>query len=66
MMPAHFAFLNTPLAREISLILVVKVLLLWGIHLLWFGQAAGAAHDTDTVGRHLFGVPSVSLENPSK
>ena len=65
-MSAHFAFLKQPLAREITLILVFKLVLLMGIRALWFAPAASAVHDTDTLGRHLFGAPSVTLESPSK
>lgn len=65
-MPSHFACLKRPLAKEISLILILKLLLLVGIRLVWFDPAVGIKDDATNVSRHLFGPPSVLLEKSPK
>lgn len=64
-MASHFAFLKTPLAREIAVILLIKLALLMGIHTLWFATPAAPADDRATVAQHLLGTPTVLPEkNP--
>lgn len=65
-MTGHFAFLNKPLAREIAVVLVLKLVLLVGIRLVWFGPAADVKDDGTNLGRHLFGTPSAPLEKSPK
>jgi hypothetical protein len=64
-MASHFAFLKTPLAREIAVILLIKLALLMGIHALWFATPAPLMDERDTVALHVLGTPTVLPEkNP--
>jgi hypothetical protein len=64
-MASHFAFLKTPLAREIAVILLIKLALLMGIHSLWFATPAPLMDERASVAQHLLGVPTVLPEkNP--
>lgn len=64
-MASHFAFLKTPLAREIAVIVLVKLALLMGIHTLWFATPAPLMDERASVARHLLGAPTVLPEkNP--
>jgi hypothetical protein len=64
-MASHFAFLKTPLAREIAVILLIKLALLMGIHALWFTAPAVLMDERATVAQHLLGAPTVLPEkNP--
>lgn len=65
-MAAHFAFLKSPLAKEIALILLLKLVLIMGIKSLWFSTPAPAVNDSAAVGQHLLATPSVTPENPPK
>ncbi len=65
-MSTHFAFLKRPLAKEIALIIVLKLVLLVGIRLVWFGPAADVTDDGTNVSRHLLGTPSAPLEKSPK
>ncbi|MGC1331214.1 MULTISPECIES: cytochrome oxidase putative small subunit CydP [unclassified Pseudomonas] len=65
-MSAHFDFLKKPLAKDIAVVLVLKLVLLVGIRLVWFGPAAGVTDDATTISRHLFGTPSASLQKSPK
>ena len=65
-MTGHFDFLKKPLGKEIALILVIKLVLLVGIRLVWFGPAADVKDDGTNVSRHLFGTPSAPLEKSPK
>ncbi|WP_407314950.1 cytochrome oxidase putative small subunit CydP [Pseudomonas sp. nanlin1] len=61
-MSGHFDFLKKPLAQEIALILVIKLVLLVGIRCVWFSAPVDVKDDGTTVGQHLLGTPSVPLE----
>jgi hypothetical protein len=64
-MAAHFAFLKKPLAREIAVILLAKLVLLMGIHALWFSTPAPLKDERATIGQHLLGTSTVLPEkNP--
>ncbi|MBD1550089.1 cytochrome oxidase putative small subunit CydP [Pseudomonas typographi] len=65
-MTAHFAFLKSPLGKEITLILLLKLVLIIGIKCLWFSTPAAAVSDSAVVSQHLLATPSVTPENPPK
>ncbi|MDE1163796.1 MAG: hypothetical protein PW845_00070 [Pseudomonas sp.] len=65
-MPGHFDFLKKPLAKEIALILLIKLVLLVGIRLVWFDPAASLKDDGSNIGQHVLGTPTVPLEKSPK
>ncbi|MFF7706566.1 cytochrome oxidase putative small subunit CydP [Pseudomonas sp. NPDC007930] len=64
-MAAHFAFLKSPLAKEIAVILLLKLVLIMGIKSLWFSTPPQVQSST-AVGQHLLAPPSVTPENLPK
>jgi len=65
-MAAHFDVLKKPLAREITVILLLKLVLLLGIRALWFEAPAPIAGDNAKVGQHMLGSVSDSPEKPQR
>jgi len=65
-MSAHFDFLKKPLAKEIGLILLIKLVLLMGIRSVWFDAPVAVKDDSAHVGQHLLGSPSVPSEKAPK
>jgi len=65
-MAAHFDLLNKPLAKEIAVILVLKLVLLLGIRALWFGAPDTITDDSVKVGQHLLGSVADSPEKFQK
>ncbi|MEQ7922629.1 cytochrome oxidase putative small subunit CydP [Xanthomonas sp. WHRI 1810A] len=65
-MPAHFDFLKKPLAREIAVILLIKLVLLMGIRSVWFDAPVAVKDDGAQVGQHLLGTPPVPSEKVPK
>lgn len=65
-MAAHFDFLNKPLAKEIAVILLIKLVLLMGIRSLWFDEPDPVKDDSAKVGQHLLGPVPLSSEKPQK
>ncbi|WP_225775643.1 cytochrome oxidase putative small subunit CydP [Pseudomonas sp. Marseille-Q5115] len=63
-MAAHFDVLKQPLAREIAVILLLKLVLLLGIRALWFEVPAPIAGDSAKVGQHMLGSVPDSSEKP--
>lgn len=63
-MAARFDFLNKPLAKEIAVILLIKVVLLLGIRCLWFGAPDTVKDDSAKVGQHMLGSIPLSSEKP--
>ncbi|WP_263261480.1 cytochrome oxidase putative small subunit CydP [Pseudomonas sp. RIT-PI-S] len=63
-MPAHFDFLNKPLAKEIAVIVLLKLVLLLGIRALWFHAPDPVKDDSAKVGQHLLGSVPASPEKP--
>lgn len=61
-MHSHFEFLKTRLAKEIGLILLLKLILLMGIRSIWFDAPVDAGNDVVKVGQHLLGVPPATPE----
>ena len=62
-MRGHFDFLKKPLAKEIAVILLIKLVLLMGIRSLWFDEPSVVAADgAAQVGQHLLGTPSAQPE----
>lgn len=65
-MSGHFDFLKKPLAREIAVILLIKLVLLLGIRSLWFDAGVDVKDDGTTVGRHVLGPAFQPLEKNLK
>lgn len=65
-MAAHFDFLNKPLAKEIAVILLIKLVLLMGIRSLWFEAPDPVKDDSAKVGQHLLGPVPLSSEKPQQ
>jgi hypothetical protein len=65
-MSGHFDFLKKPLAREIAVIVLIKLVLLLGIRSLWFDAGVDVKDDGTTVGRHVLGPASQPLEKNLK
>lgn len=65
-MSGHFDFLKKPLAREIAVIVLIKLVLLLGIRSLWFGAGVDVKDDGTTVGQHVLGSASPPLEKNLK
>jgi hypothetical protein len=64
-MPGPFDFLKHPLAKDIGLILVVKLVLLMGIRSVWFDAPVEVKDDGVQVGLHVLGAPpEPSEKNP--
>jgi hypothetical protein len=63
-MATHFDFLNKPLAKEIAVILLIKLALLMGIRSLWFDAPAPRTVDGAKVGQHMLGPVPLSSEKP--
>jgi hypothetical protein len=49
-----------PLARDIGIILVIKLLILLSIKVIWFSDPAVSINNSERVDAHLFGTPPVS------
>jgi hypothetical protein len=56
-MPGPFDFLKHPLAKEIGLILLLKLILLMGIRSVWFDAPVDVGDDGVQVGLHVMGAP---------
>lgn len=65
-MAGHFDFLKKPLAKEIGLILLVKLVVLMGIRSLWFDAPVLIKDDSAQVSQHLLGSLPISPEKPLK
>ena len=65
-MPGPFDFLKHPLAKEIGLILLLKLILLMGIRSVWFDAAVDVSDDGVQVGLHVMGAPPEPDENNPK
>jgi hypothetical protein len=65
-MPTHFDFLKKTLAREIGLILLIKLVLLMGIRSVWFDAPVAVKDDGAQVGQHLLGTSPVPSEKVPK
>jgi hypothetical protein len=64
-MPGPFDFLKHPLAKDISLILLIKLVLLMGIRSVWFDAPVEVKDDGVQAGLHLLGnPPAPSEKNP--
>ncbi len=66
-MPAPFDFLKHRLAKEIGLILLVKLVLLLGIKVLWFDAPTLPVDGGASTGQHLLGrapAPTLAEEEP--
>ncbi|PVZ15300.1 MULTISPECIES: cytochrome oxidase putative small subunit CydP [unclassified Pseudomonas] len=63
-MASHLAFLKHPLAREITLILLIKLALIMGIRSLWFSTPDTVTGHTQPVAQHLLGTSSAPPEKP--
>lgn len=49
-----------PLARDIGVILVIKLLILFSIKAIWFSAPAVSLDNSERVEAHLFGPPPTS------
>jgi hypothetical protein len=64
-MPGPFDFLKHSLARDIGLILLIKLVLLMGIRSVWFDGQVAVKDDGVQAGLHVLGASTVSSEkNP--
>ncbi|MFK3971695.1 cytochrome oxidase putative small subunit CydP [Pseudomonas sp. NPDC087358] len=64
-MPGPFDFLKHPLAKEIGLILLIKLVLLMGIRSVWFDAPVQVSDDGVQAGLHVLGAPpEPSEKNP--
>lgn len=65
-MAAHFDFLRHRLAKEISLILVIKLILLMGIKTFWFDAPTVPRDGSAKTGQHLLGRSTASTPAEEK
>ncbi|MBD8706657.1 MULTISPECIES: cytochrome oxidase putative small subunit CydP [Pseudomonas] len=65
-MPGPFDFLKHPLAKDISLILLIKLVLLMGIRSVWFDAPVEVKDDGVQAGLHLLSTPSAPSEKNPK
>lgn len=64
-MPGPFDFLRHPLAKDIGLILLIKLVLLMGIRSVWFDTPVEVKEDGVQAGLHVLGAPpEPSEKNP--
>lgn len=65
-MPGPFDFLKHPLAKDISLILLIKLVLLMGIRSVWFDAPVEVKDDGVQAGLYLLSTPSAPSEKNPK
>lgn len=65
-MPGTFDFLKHPLAKDISLILLIKLVLLMGIRSVWFDAPVEIKDDGVQTGLHVLGTPPAPSEKSPK
>jgi hypothetical protein len=65
-MPGPLDFLKHPLAKDIGLILLIKLVLLMGIRSVWFDAPVEVKDDGVQAAQHLLGAPTVSSEKNPK
>lgn len=65
-MPGPFDFLKHPLAKDIGLILLIKLVLLMGIRSVWFDAPVEVRDDGVQAGLHVLGAPPEPPEKNPK